>query len=72
MGGSEIRQIACRNLIISAGSWSSALFSGLFPSADVNIRLAPKQHVRTWLRFSSGDATDEKKGETDAKACYQV
>ncbi|KAK0646759.1 FAD dependent oxidoreductase [Cercophora newfieldiana] len=72
IGGSEIRQVACRNLIISAGSWSPALFSRLFPSVDINLRLAPKQHVQTWLRFSAEDATDGKSVETDAEACHQV
>ncbi|KAK5656645.1 hypothetical protein OQA88_4625 [Cercophora sp. LCS_1] len=78
--GGETRRVPCQNLVISAGSWSPKLFSRLFPSVDIGLRLAEKQHVQTWLRFSALGAVadlDEKEqegGSTDlkAEACQQV
>ncbi|KAK0718581.1 FAD dependent oxidoreductase-domain-containing protein [Lasiosphaeria miniovina] len=72
VAGGELRQIACRNLIISAGSWSPALFSRLLPSAGIRLRLAPEQHVQAWLRFSAEDATDSEQRRMDTGACHQV
>ena len=79
--GGETRRIPFRHLVISAGSWSPRLFSRLFPSVNIGLRLAEKQHVQTWLRFSAPgtvEANSNKKeqegGSTalEAEACHQV
>jgi glycine/D-amino acid oxidase-like deaminating enzyme len=71
--GGETRRLPCQNLIISAGIWTPKLFSQLFPSVDVGLRLAETQHVQTWLRFSAQTVTDTKEhGPKDTEQCHQV
>lgn len=67
----ETHRLSFRNLIISAGSWSPKLFSTLFPSARVGLRLADQQHVQTWLRFSDG-ADEDTRASGPVKPCEQV
>jgi len=75
--GVVTRRVPCQNLIISAGSWSPEVFRRLFPLVDIGLRLAEKQHIQTWLRFSAPAVkdTDTKDSETtnaESEVCHQV
>ncbi|KAK3944661.1 FAD dependent oxidoreductase [Diplogelasinospora grovesii] len=66
----ESVRVPCRNLVISAGSWSAKVFSSLFPSAKVEIHMADQQNVQNWLRFSKPLASSDE--ASDLGACQQV
>lgn len=64
----EPLSLPCRNLVISAGSWSDKVFAGLFPQAKCKIPMAEKQPAQNWLRIRNPNW----KPEDDAKDCDQV
>lgn len=64
----QIIRVPCHALVISAGSWSPGVFSSLFPTAHLRLRMAEHQLVQTWLRFSAPNG----KADTEPDRCEQV
>jgi glycine/D-amino acid oxidase-like deaminating enzyme len=45
-------RLPCRNLVISAGSWSGKVLALLFPDSTIPEPMSKKQSAQTWLRLA--------------------
>lgn len=62
--------IPCKNVVISAGSWSGKVFSTLFPSSRLRIPSTEQQPAQDWLRLK---IKKPRRSEAGTKgSCQQI
>lgn len=62
--------IPCKNVVISAGSWSEKVFSTLFPSSRLCIPSTEQQPAQDWVRLK---IKKPRRSEADIKgSCQQI